>query len=168
MQRILVFLGIGLVVSLAQSLPAQDGANDAGKEFQSFVKAQAATLREKDAPPTSRDEWELRRQKLRANLLRAWGGFPEQPCDLAPRKLGEIQRDGYRVEKLIIQTRPGVWMRANVYVPDKKEKVPPILHVHGHWARAQQDPAVQSRRIGSAKHACIVLGVDALGAGARG
>ena len=149
---------------------AADPVPDKGEEFLAFIKAQGAAMRANDQPPADAAEWQLRRTKLRENLLKAWGGFPETPCELAPRKLGEIQRDGYRVEKLIFQTRPGVWMTANAYVPDKAktEKVPAILHVHGHWAGAKQDRVVQSRCIGSVKHGFFVLVVDAFGAGERG
>ncbi len=159
------------VVSFGVSfVSAADPVPEKGKEFLVFIKSQAATLRANDQPPTDANEWQQRRTKLRENLLKAWGGFPETPCELAPRKLGEIQRDGYRVEKLVFQTRPGVWMTANAYVPDKSktEKVPAILHVHGHWAGAKQDRVVQSRCIGSVKHGFFVLAVDAFGAGERG
>lgn len=147
---------------------AEDLAPD--KAFLAFIKSQGAALRANDRPPADAAEWQQRRTKLRENLLKAWGGFPETPCELAPRILGEIQRDGYRVEKLIFQTRPGVWMTANAYVPDKAktEKVPAILHVHGHWAGAKQDRVLQSRCIGSVKHGFFVLVVDAFGAGERG
>src|SRR4029079_8534019 len=77
------------------------------------------------------------------------------------------KRDGYRVEKISFQTRPGVWMTANAYVPDKKGKLPAILQVHGHWHGAQQDAVVQSRCIGAAKLGFFVLCVDAFGAGER-
>lgn len=164
-------LGISVCLLWFGSLAAAaEPAPDKGAEFLAFIKAQAAAFRERDRPPADLTDWQQRRTKLRANLLRAWGGFPETPCDLTPRKLGEIQRDGYRVEKLIFQTRPGIWMTANAYVPDKAktEKVPAILHVHGHWAGAKQDRVVQSRCIGSVKHGFFVLVVDAFGAGERG
>ena len=165
--------GLGIsacLLLLGSSLMAADPAPDNAGQFLAFIKAQAAAFREHDQPPADMNEWQQRRTKLRANLLKAWGGFPETPCELAPRKLGEIQRDGYRIEKLIFQTRPGVWMTANAYVPDKatSEKVPAILHVHGHWAGAKQDRVVQSRCIGSVKHGFFVLVVDAFGAGERG
>ena len=136
--------------------------------FQAFVQKQALKLRENDRPATTLDEWYQRRSKLRGNLLNAWGGFPSTECDLEPRKLGEFQRDGYRVEKVVFQTRPGIWMTANAYVPDKPGKLPAILHVHGHWKGAKQDPTVQMRCIGSAKLGFFVLCVDAFGAGERG
>ena len=160
---------IGLILGIGVESKAQDAAKPE-QQFLAFIKSQAAALRANDRPPGDASEWQQRRTELRENLLQAWGGFPEQPCELAPRKLGEIQRDGYRVEKLIFQTRPGVWMTANAYVPDKAktENVPAILHVHGHWAGAKQDRVVQSRCIGSVKHGFFVLVVDAMGAGERG
>ena len=48
--------------------------------------------------------------------------------------MGTLQRDGYRVEKIVFQTRPGIGMTANAYVPDASGKVPAVLVVHGHWA----------------------------------
>lgn len=160
---------VGVVGSFVGRAVAQD-STPPEKQFLAFIKAQAAALGANDRPPADAAEWQQRSTKLRENLLKAWGGFPEMPCELAPRKLGEIQRDGYRVEKLIFQTRPGVWMTANAYVPDKAktERVPAILHVHGHWAGAKQDRVVQSRCIGSVKHGFFVLVVDAFGAGERG
>ena len=160
---------IGLVFGVHVESKAQE-APKPEQQFLAFIKSQAAALRANDHPPADANEWQQRQTKLRENLLKAWGGFPETPCELAPRKLGEIQRDGYRIEKLIFQTRPGVWMTANAYVPDKAktEKVPAILHVHGHWAGAKQDRVVQSRCIGSVKHGFFVLVVDAFGAGERG
>lgn len=137
------------------------------QQFSPFVKQQGLTLRQGDEAPQSMDEWQHRRALLKQNLLAAWGGFPDVPCDLEPKKLGEFTRPGYRVEKLIFQTRPGVWMTANTYVPDKPGRLPAILNVHGHWAGAKQDPVVQSRCIAAAKLGFFVLCVDAFGAGER-
>lgn len=137
-------------------------------QFNPFVKQQAMELRKGDAAPRTMDEWEHRRAELKTALTAAWGGFPETPCELEPRMLGELQRDGYRVEKLIFQTRPGIWMTANAYVPEIAGRLPAILMVHGHWAGAKQDRVVQSRCIGAAKLGFFVLCVDAFGAGERG
>ncbi|MBC8113346.1 MAG: acetylxylan esterase, partial [Candidatus Saccharimonas sp.] len=141
---------LALVALCSTSAFAQ--SEDMGpRMFQNFVKSQARELRSGDAAPATKSEWEQTRSKLRANLLKAWGGFPETACPLEPRSLGEIKREGYRVEKVVFQTMPGVWMTANAYVPDKPGRLPAILHVHGHWAGAKQDPVVQSRCIGCAK-----------------
>ncbi|QEL15219.1 alpha/beta hydrolase family protein [Limnoglobus roseus] len=149
-------------------LPLLLAAEPPSTQFLDFVKQQAKTLREKDTPPATLADWQKQRTELRAKLLAAWGGFPEKPCPLDVQKHGELKRDGYTVEKITIQTRPGVRMTANAYVPDKKGKLPAILMVHGHWKGAKQDPVVQSRCIGAAKLGFFVLCVDAFGAGERG
>lgn len=138
------------------------------QQFQDFVRAQASALHEGDRAPATIEEWLARRAEIRAALERAWGSFPETPCPLEPQKLGEEARDGYRFEKWIFQTLPGVWMTAFAYVPEGDGPHPAILQVHGHWKFAKQDPVVQSRCIGAAKLGFFVLAVDAFGAGERG
>lgn len=137
-------------------------------DFQIFVKNRADELRAGDEPPASLTEWKRQNARLRAQLLEAWGGFPSAPSPLDPRKVGELQRNGYRVEKILFQTLPGVIITGNVYVPDRPGKLPAVLAVHGHWAGAKQDPVVQARNIGLAKLGFFVLAVDAFGAGERG
>jgi dienelactone hydrolase len=156
-----------IIAALIALLPAGRAAT-AENAFLNFVKASAARLRANDPPPKSIPEWLADRQKIRAGLLRAWGGFPEEHAPLNPQKLGELKRDGYRVEKITFQTMPGVFMTANAYVPDRKGKLPTVLCVHGHWRGAKQDPNVQARCVGLAKLGFFVLAVDAFGAGERG
>jgi len=136
--------------------------------FLEFIKASAQKLRADDKAPATKAEWLKQRKQIRANLLKAWGGFPKQHAPLKPRKHGELRRDGYRVEKITFQTMPGVRMTANAYVPDRKGKLPTVLCVHGHWRGAKQDPNVQARCVGLAKLGFFVLAVDAFGAGERG
>ena len=149
-------------------MPEQAPAAKPGNEFLPFVQKRALALRAGDKPPETADAWAARKQEIRKRLLESWGGFPKEPCDLAPQKLGELQRDGYRVEKVIFQTRPGVFMTANAYVPAGEGKHPAVLCVHGHWRGAKQDPVVQSRCLGLVKLGFFVLCVDAFGAGERG
>lgn len=158
------------VVVTVLLLPVQAGGQEGGSSltFLEFVRRQAAELRAGDKTPTSLAEWEQRRAELRRNVLAAWGGFPAEPCPLEPRVVGTLQRDGYRVEKILLQTRPGIWMTANAYVPATPGKVPAVLLVHGHWRGAKQDPTVQARCLGLVKLGFFVLAVDAFGAGERG
>jgi cephalosporin-C deacetylase-like acetyl esterase len=156
------------IMTMMPAMARADDAVDGPLQFNLFVKRQAAELRRGDEAPKSMDEWQHRRALLKTHLAAAWGGFPEKPCGLEPQKLGEFQRPGYRVEMLVFQTRPGVWMTANAYVPDQPGRLPAILNVHGHWAGAKQDPVVQSRCIAAAKLGFFVLCVDAFGAGERG
>ncbi len=138
------------------------------RQLDEFIREQARKLRADDKPPASRPEWMQRRQKLRQELLAAIGSFPEQACPLEPRVLGTLKRQGYRIEKLIFQSWPDVWVTANAYVPEPATgKLPAVLVVHGHWAGARRDPVVQARCLGLVKLGFFVLAVDAFGAGER-
>jgi sugar lactone lactonase YvrE len=158
----------------ALAVPAADEVPP-NKQYLEFIRKQAAELRKNDKAPATVAAWEKQEAELRKQLFAAWGGvacFPEKPCDLDPKQHGEpLKRGGYTVEKITFQTRPGVRMTANLYVPDAAKngkKLPAILQVHGHWRGAKQDPVVQSRCIGAAKLGFVVLCVDAFGAGERG
>lgn len=162
------------LVTLAAPVRADEPV-PSNKQYLEFIRKQAAELRKNDKPPATVAEWQKQEAELRKHLFAAWGGtacFPEKPCDLDPQQHGEpLKRDGYTVEKITFQTRPGVRMTANLYVPDaarQGKKLPAILMVHGHWRGAKQDPVVQSRCIGAAKLGFVVLCVDAFGAGERG
>jgi len=156
-----------LVIAVAVGSAPVRG-DDPATRYQAFVKQQARDLRAGDLAPRSRDEWEHRRAALKNRLAAAWGGFPETPCELQPRVLREFVRDGYRVEVLMFQTRPNIWMTANGYFPDKPGRHPAILNVHGHWRGAKQDPVLQARCISAVRQGYVVLCVDAFGAGERG
>jgi dienelactone hydrolase len=170
---------IAVVISLFPDMPHAVLINSIGAEscfvsaaepqtFLEFVRSQRDALRGDDAAPTSLDEWKSRRTQIREKLLKAWGGFPKDHAALNSKVLGTLQRDDYRVEKVIFQTLPDVWMTANAYVPDLPGKRPAVLCVHGHWKGAKQDPHVQARCIGLARLGFFVLAVDAFGAGERG
>jgi cephalosporin-C deacetylase-like acetyl esterase len=136
--------------------------------FNSLMRARAQALRAKDQPPATLAAWQTRRTELRRDMLAALGPVPEKPCPLEPRVLGMLQRLGYRIEKLVFQSWPDVWVTANLYVPDPvKDKLPAVLAVHGHWPGARRDPVVQARCLGLVKLGFVVLVVDAFGAGER-
>jgi dienelactone hydrolase len=136
--------------------------------FDNLMRAQAHALHAGDRPPATRKEWEERRARLRDTLFAAVGSFPDKPCPLEPKEMGVLKRQGYRIEKVVLQTRPDVWATTSVYVPEPNEgKVPAVLVVHGHWAGARRDTVVQDRCLGLVKLGFLVLAIDAFGAGER-
>jgi cephalosporin-C deacetylase-like acetyl esterase len=157
-----------VILGSASTLRSNGAEPQASNQYLEFVRAQFDVLRSGDNPPRNLEDWARQKATIRHQLLQAWGRFPAEVCPLDARVLGTLDRDGYRVEKIVFQTRPGVWMTANAYVPDKPGKLPAILQVHGHWPGAKQDPVVQARCIGAAKLGFFVLVVDAFGAGERG
>lgn len=149
-------------------MPQTDNDSDLSRQFQTFTQNYVLGLRADDSLPGSIEDWRDQKRQLRSRLLKSWGGLPKEHCPLEPRILGSVQRDGYRIEKLLLQTRPGILMTANAYVPDGAGKHAAVLCVHGHWRKAKSEPTVQSRCHGLAKLGFVVLMVDAFGAGERG
>jgi dienelactone hydrolase/pimeloyl-ACP methyl ester carboxylesterase len=136
--------------------------------FDESMRAQARALRENDRTPQTRAAWIERRRALREAMLQAMGPMPAVPCALNPRILGAIRRAGYRIEKLLFESRPDVWVTANLYLPEPvRGRRPAVLCVHGHWPGARRDPVVQARCLGLVKLGFVVLAVDAFGAGER-
>jgi dienelactone hydrolase/pimeloyl-ACP methyl ester carboxylesterase len=137
--------------------------------FDLFLRDQGRQLRQGDGDPTSLQAWEKRRIELRKQIRKAMGPLPDVKAELAPQMMGTLERDGYRIEKLVFQSRPNLWVTATAYVPAAaaKQKVPAVLAVHGHWKGARRDPVVQARCLGLVKLGFFVLAVDALGAGER-
>ena len=112
--------------------------------------------------------WDERLSRVRDGLTRSFGRMPERPCPLQPDLLGTLIRDGYAIERLTFQSRPGVRVTANLYRPHPvRERYPGVVSVHGHWPWARMDPHVQPRCIGLAKLGYVVLCLDAFGAGER-
>lgn len=115
----------------------------------------------------SREEWEaFRRDKL--HRLRQALGIPESPPK--PGRIvvtGTISGEGYRVEKLVYESRPGLWNSANLYLPQRQEGRPAgLLLVHSHHT-PKGHSELQDMGILWAKAGAAVLVPDLLGHGER-
>src|SRR2546427_5940586 len=133
--------------------------------FNALMRAQAEALHAKDQPPKTLAEWQTRRGALRQALRAAMGPPAEKPCPLEPRVTGVLKRQGYRIEKIIFQSRPDLWVSSTLYLPQPtRGRHAAVLVVHGHWAGARRDPVVQARCLGLVKLGFVVLAVDAFGA----
>lgn len=86
------------------------------------------------------------------------------------RCTGVIQRPGYRIEKLVYETLPGVEVPAHLYLPQNgTASSPAILFVPGHWwpdAKTKTD--FQAFCITAARLGFVVLTYDPVGQGERG
>ncbi len=123
----------------------------------------ADDLAEKRPVPTTRDEWESKRNSIRESLLLSLG-LPSEKTPLNPRITGTYERDGYRIEKLIFESRPKWYVTANVYIPDRADfPTAAVLCPHGHWGLGRYQDQVQARSIGLAKRGYVALSLDKVG-----
>lgn len=149
-------------------MPETTPANRDPSAFDTFIQAYANVLRANDRPPKTPAEWVERRSRLRQSIVAAMGALPAQQTALEPRIVGSLKRPGYRIDKLIFQSQPDIWVTSSMYVPEPLTgKAPAVLAVHGHWPIARRDPVVQARCLGLVKLGFIVLAVDAFGSGER-
>jgi dienelactone hydrolase len=90
-------------------------------------------------PPTTREAWEARRKRTRAQVLVGNGLWPlPEKTPLRPVIHGKIDRDDYTVEKVFFTSYPGHYVSGNLYRPKGKTgKLPGVLCPHGHWANGR-------------------------------
>jgi hypothetical protein len=98
-------------------------------------RMQEANLRETKAfaDVTTKEQWEkyraVRIQKLRESL----GTFPDAPKDMRVRVTRELDGDGFRIHNIVYESRPGLWVSANLYLPAKPPaKMPGLIISHSH------------------------------------
>lgn len=100
------------------------------------------------------------------HLLAMLGGLPSEKTRLNPRITGKIQMDGFRIEKLIFESLPGVYVTALVYVPeDGNEKHPAILVPAGHAENGKVHYQALCQRL--VQRGYVVIAWDPVGQGER-
>ena len=139
-------------------------------------------------PPATREAWEARSAEVRLQTKVALGLYPmpERTPPAAVRH-GRRELDGYAVEKVIFEARPGFFVTGNLYSPQGiSGPVPGVLCPHGHWpdgrfmragdAEVARDIAsgaeraeeaarspLQARCVHLARMGCVVFHYDMIG-----
>src|SRR5262249_53011930 len=111
-------------------------------------------------------DWERYREQ-RIKALRDSLGPPAPVVEADVHVTGKIAGDGYRIENIVFRSRPGLWVTANLYVPEKPAgKMPGIVIIHSHHNPKTQ-AELQDMGMTWAKLGCAVLIMDQLGHGER-
>jgi len=115
----------------------------------------------------NREDWErFRDAKLQA-LKNSLGRFPEPSEDLNVHVTRSLAGDGFQIENLIYESRAGLWVTANLYLPIRyRGSIPGIIICHSHHAPKTQGE-LQDIGMTWARQGCAVLVMDQLGHGER-
>ena len=108
-------------------------------------------------------------KKQRAFFIEQLGGLPER-TPLNAKITGEIQREGYRVEKVLFESQPGLVVSSALFLPDSSEfqaPYPAVLVVCGHSAQAKAYTAYQTACALAAKNGVAAFIIDPIGQGER-
>jgi dienelactone hydrolase len=115
----------------------------------------------------SKEDWLKRQVAVREKLVSIIGPLPEK-TPLNIQITGTIQKEGYRVEKLIYESLPGYFVTSALFIPDNlKEKAPAILNPIGHSTQSFRRDIYQHTIINLVKKGFIVLTYDQVGQGER-
>jgi cephalosporin-C deacetylase-like acetyl esterase len=159
-----------ILAALSLATPAFAAEPTAREMLRSFLMAELQKhfdARRAEVAKLKAPEALVARQKaLRAKFLAALGGLPER-TPLKARTVGTVKGDGFTVEKVVYESRPGHHVTASFYVPDGKGPFPGVLMPIGHSMNGKAADYVQRGCMLLAKNGIAALAYDPIGQGER-
>ena len=132
--------------------------------LETYLKERSPRL---PAVPSQADEWTSQAEQTRQKLLRdvVYKGWPREwvEAPLSFRKVGgSQQRNGYRLQKLLLDILPGLQIPALLYEPlGEKDSLPAVLNVNGHVGpRGKAIEYKQKRCISLARRGLLALNLE--------
>ena len=117
----------------------------------------------------TREEWLERAAFLRKQILASAGLLPmPEKRPLNAQVFGKLERDGYTVEKVLLETLPGFYLGGNLYRPRGRQgPFPGVVSPHGHWHYGRLENtalvSVPGRAISFARQGYVVFTYDMVG-----
>jgi cephalosporin-C deacetylase-like acetyl esterase len=131
------------------------------------VRAAEARGHERRAALKTREDAEAYVRDARRRIQECFGPMPEK-TPLNAKVTRVQQRDGWRLENIILESRPGYLVTGNLYLPGAPgRKVPGVIGVCGHSLNGKAETAYQSFAQGLARQGMACLLVDPPGQGER-
>lgn len=167
----LVGLGLLQLTShlLAQPLGTPDRTAPVDEMIQAYLAKETQKLSAKFADDVkSLADWQARRPQYLQEYYYSLGIDPQ--AERSPLKAtitGTVTGDGFVVDLLHYQSRPGLYVTGNLYRPAKTQpgqKLPAVFYVCGHFGHGRDGNKApyQANGIWFAKHGYICLIVDTL------
>ena len=137
----------------------------------SYLKRKAAGLLEQRRAGIARlvSERDLaeRKRYLRERMIASLGSLPER-TPLNARVTGFIDRQDFRIEKIVFESQPRFFVTANLYLPKTgRPPYPAILFPLGHEAGAKAHSAWQQALVSFARKGFVGLAWDTICQGER-
>ena len=131
------------------------------------VREVEALANERRAALKTKADAEAYVQSVRERIRTCFGPEPER-TPLNPQITGVVERDAYNIEKVIFESRPGMLVTANLYVPKGREfPLPGVVGTCGHSDNGKAADAYQSFAQALARQGYVVLIYDPIGQGER-
>lgn len=117
---------------------------------------------------TTREEWEQRRPVVHQQLQSMLGLDPlPERTPLHAQMMGDREYPSYRLEKILFESRPGLYVTANFYLPKNSlGPVPCVIYLNGHWPSLDgAKTGLQDRYLWYPAHGFALLVIDPVGFG---
>lgn len=115
----------------------------------------------------TKNDWENRQVEVKKIMREIIGEFPAK-TPLRPVITGTIKKDGFVVEKLYFESRPGFYVTCALFLPTAKNgKLPAIIYCCGHSREGFRSVGYQRSILNLVKKGFIVLAFDPVGQGER-
>ena len=117
----------------------------------------------------SSEAWLKRAAFLKKQILSSAGLLPlPEKTPVNAEVFGKIEREGYSIEKVLLETYPGFYLGGNLYRPSGRPgKSPGVASPHGHWqyGRLENQPlgSIPARGISLARQGFVVFTYDMVG-----
>ena len=135
-----------------------------------FIQQQARQLAARQPKPETREGWQLRAAELKPRLIDSLGldRFSER-TSLDAQIVGEIERPGYIIQKLVYESWPGFTVTAHLSLPRPASiPLPAVLYSSGHWMEnGKLEPDIQLFCANLVQRGFVVLVYDPVGQGER-
>lgn len=124
-----LFIALPLLAQPARHTPAQRY-----ELFQKHLAIRAAAITQNQFQGVHNlDDWKRRRPEIRRQFLDMLGLHPLPPrTPLNVRITGERRQEGYRVQNIVFESKPGLYVTGNLYLPLNGTKFPGVVYVSGH------------------------------------
>ena len=111
---------------------------------------------------------ETYRTHVRERFITAMGGLPESSTALNAQITHIVDAEGYRVENVVFTSRPGIYVTANLWLPnERKNPGGAVLFLCGHDSASKLYPDYQAVCLQLVGAGLIVLAMDPTGQGER-
>src|SRR3954471_2338845 len=135
--------------------------------FVDQVRAAEEKIKQRLAGLKTKEDAEAYVRSVQERVRQSFGPEPER-TPLNPRVTGTVERDAYRIEKVIFESRPNFPVTANLYIPKgHKPPLPGVVGTCGHSNNGKAADTYQSFAQSLARLGYVVLIFDPIGQGER-
>jgi len=163
MKKANIFIVIALLLSLLNGCSSGKPELPESNNIRHYLIRQAADISDKSFEGINNlTDWQNVRDERYDELVEMMSltdlPLKGERTPLNVKITGTIQENGYHIEKLYYESLPGLYVRANLYIPDNsKEPMPAILYVCGHSRTQKVHYQAHPRKFAQLGFVCLII-----------